>query len=366
MHTSDASQAPPFCPNPACRFHRSPGPEWRFIRAGFHPRSSPPHRVQRYHCRHCGRHFSDQTFRPTYWLRRPDLLEPIFHRLLGCSAYRQIAREHEVSPQTVLGQAARLGRHCLLFHELQRPRAQVVEPLVLDGFESFEYSQYHPTRYHVVAGQASHFFYGFTDSELRRSGRMTARQKRRRAVLEARHGRPDPRSTETEVARLIALLTPTPQALVLCTDEHHDYPRAIARLAHLRVVHRTVSSRATRTPRNPLFAINLLDLLIRHSGANHKRETIAFSKRRQSAVERLWVLLVWRNYIKSFSERKRGPTPAMRLGLLERRLTPREVLKQRLFVTRLSPPEPWLDYYWRRIQTRAIPNCREHRPVLAT
>ena len=365
MPTADASPAPPFCPNPQCHFHRAAGPAWRFIRAGFHRRLAPPHRVQRYRCCHCRRHFSDQTFRPTYWLRRPDLLEPIFHRLLGCSAYRQIAREFEISPQTVLGQAARLGRHCLLFHELHRPRAPAVEPLVLDGFESFEYSQFHPTRYHVVAGQVSHFFYGFTDSELRRSGRMTARQKRRRAVLETRHGRPHPRSTEREVTRLIALLAPTPQALVLCTDEHPDYPRAIARLPHLRVTHRTVSSRAARTPRNPLFAVNLLDLLIRHSGANHKRETIAFSKRRQSAAERLWVLLAWRNYVKSCSERTRGPSPAMRLGLLARRLKPRELLKQRLFVSRLPPSQPWLDYYWRRVRTREIPNCREHRRVLA-
>ena len=56
--------------------------------------------------------------------------------------------------------------------------------------------------------------------------------------------------------------------------------------------------------------MNLLDLLIRHSSANHKRETIAFSKRRQSAAERLFVLVVWRNYLKSFSERKRDATPA--------------------------------------------------------
>jgi hypothetical protein len=55
-------------------------------------------------------------------------------------------------------------------------------------------------------------------------------------------------------------------------------------MGHLaEVTHRTISSRALRDTRNPLFAINLLDLLIRHSGANHKRETIAFSKRRQSA-----------------------------------------------------------------------------------
>jgi hypothetical protein len=38
------------------------------------------------------------------------------------------------------------------------------------------------------------------------------------------------------------------------------------------------------TAQNPLFPVNLADLLLRHSSANHKRETIAFSKRRQGAM----------------------------------------------------------------------------------
>jgi hypothetical protein len=200
------------------------------------------------------------------------------------------------------------------------------EPLVLDGFESFEFSQYYPTSYHVAAGQRSHFFYGFTESECRRRGTMTRFQKRRRAELEARLGRPDPKSIEKEVAALLAILVEAPGRIELHTDEHQSYPRAVRRLAHLAIAHFTISSRAARIPQNPLFAINLLDFLIRHNGANCKRETAAFSKRRASAALRLAVFLVWRNYIQPFSERRRGPTPAMRLGLIDRRLSVEDVL----------------------------------------
>ena len=356
-----AAAVPPFCPNPACPFHRCGRPGWRYVRTGFYARQCPPRRIQRYRCLQCARHFSAQTFSTSYWLKRPELLVPLFHRLLGCSAFRQIAREFEVSPSTVLTHSARLGRHCLLFHELHRPRAAVAEPLALDSFISFEFSQYWPTAFHLAAGTRSHFFYGFTDSELRRSGRMTRAQRRRRASLEERLGRPDPRSVEREVAGLLGLVAPRPQALELHTDEHQDYPRALVRLRHLQITHRTTSSRAARTVRNPLFPINLLDLLIRHSGANHKRETIAFSKRRQSAAERLAVLLVWRNYLKSFSERKRDATPAMRLGLCARRLGVAEVLARRLFVTRIGLPERWGRYYQRAIPTRQIPHGARHR-----
>jgi hypothetical protein len=118
--------------------------------------------------------------------------------------------------------------------------------------------------------------------------------------------------------------------------------------------------RALRTPHNPLFPVNLLDLLIRHSSANHKRETIAFSKRRQSAIERLWILVVWRNAMKSFSERRRDATPAQRLGLLQRRLGVDEVLAERLFVSRTALPARWTSYYWRTTPTRRIPNLHHH------
>jgi len=364
MDTTYPSPSPTFCPNPQCKFHRTPS-QWRWVRDGFFSRRLVPHRVQRFRCCHCWRRFSTQTFRTTYWLKRPELLRPVLLGLLACSALRQLARALEASPQTILTHANRLGRHGLLFHEVHRPRGPITEPLVLDGFESFEHSQYYPTRYHVVAGHRSHFFYGFTDSELRRSGRMTPAQRRTRVALEARLGRPDPRSTEHEVTHVLALVCSEPQAVVLHTDEHADYPRALRRLTHLRVTHRTIGSRAARTPHNPLFAINLLDLLIRHSGANHKRETIAFSKRRQMAIWRMWAMLVWRNYMKWCSERRHRDTPAMRLGIATQRLTASDILRHRLFVTRIDLPARWQPYYWGRVPTRCAPRGRAHRCTYA-
>ena len=366
MTHAPAPSAPPFCPNPDCAFHCGTTPSWHWARAGFFTHDSTPQRIQRFRCGHCGRYFSEQTFRTRYWLKRPELLEPVFHQLVQCAGFRQIARQYDASPQTIALLSARLARHCLLFHERLRPQGPLTEPLVLDSLQSFEFSQYHPTLYHVVVGQDSHYWHGFTDSELRRSGRMTARQKRRRAQLEAEHGRPDPRSIQREVAGLLRIVAPVPQALVLHTDEHQDYPRALAELPHLEVTHRTVSSRAARTSRSPLFAINLLDLLLRHSEANHKRETIAFSKRRQSAAERLWVFLVWRDYVKWFSERKHDGTPATRAGVCKGRWSVRGILKQRLFPGRIPLPERWADYYWRRVPTRRVPNGRRHSLQYAT
>ncbi len=350
---------PRFCPNSKCRFHTDPR-GWRFKKKGFFHRDTAPHRVQRYRCSLCGRSFSSQTFALTYWMRRPDLPRKLFLRLLSCSAYRQIARDLGVSPTTVLRQVERLGRHCLLFHERLRPKQALSEPLVVDGFETFEFSQYTPVHFHTAVGAGSHYVYGFTDSELRRKGRMTAQQHQRRTQLEVAFGRPDPRSIEREMAALVELVAPVGAPIEIHSDDHPAYPRAFARIRDRDITHATTRSTVSRTPQNPLFPVNLLDLLIRHSSANHKRETIAFSKRRQSAAERLFVLVVWRNYLKSFSERKRDATPAQRLGILGRRLTVEEVLAARLFPARVGMAERWALYYWRLTPTRRIPNGRRH------
>lgn len=364
MDRPNRSLVPPHCPRTDCRYHTcSSG--WRWVRYGSYPRQCLPHLIPRFRCGHCRHTFSAQSFSPTYWLKRPALLRQVFHRVLTCAGYRQIAREAGCAATTVMTQVTRLGRHCLLLLYDLRPRGALREPLVIDGFESFAYSQYHPLHLHLAVGAHSHFGYAFTHSELRRKGRMTRAQRARRARLEARHGRPDPRAIESDVATLLRLAVPVPQPVVLRSDEHDAYPRALQHLPQHTFTHERTSSLEARTPANPLFPVNLMDLLLRHNSANHKRETIAFSKRHSAVVERAAILLLWCNEMKPFSERHRGGTRAMRLGLRSRALTVDEVLQRRLFPARVGLPEPWRSYYGRSITEREIRSPRRHALRLA-
>ncbi|MHA7838904.1 MAG: transposase, partial [bacterium] len=250
MGSSSTARPPPFCPRPTCESRKNPG-HWRYKKKGFFFRSQKPCRVQRYVCHHCGRNFSSQTFETSYWLRRPDLLAPVFQRLLACSALRQIARELEVSHSTIQRLGERLGRHCLLFHETLRPRKAPREPLVLDGFRTFEHSQYWPMDLNLLVG-VSHFVYGFNDAELRRSGTMRPSQKAKRQILETLHGRPDPQATRRQVEELLRRIVPPRAKALIRSDEHPAYPQAMRRLTDRTFQHETISSRVSRTTRNPL------------------------------------------------------------------------------------------------------------------
>ncbi len=230
---------------------------------------------------------------------------------------------------------------------------------MLDGFRTFEHSQYWPMDLNLVVGQ-SLFVYGFNDAELRRSGSMRAKQKEKRVALEEKFGRPDPKATEQQVEKLLRRIIPPGGDVVLRTDEHQSYRRSIKRLRDRTFRHEQTSSKKARTTRNPLFPVNLSDMLLRHCSANHKRETIAFSKRRQSLLYRAAIWTVWRNFMKDRSENAKRGTPAMALGLVKSKMRIEQILSERLFVMRMDLSEWLTDCFFGRIPTRAIERCVSH------
>ena len=283
----------------------------------------------------------------------------------GGMANRQIARDLKVSPETVNRHIARLGRHCLLFHNQMMRNSPPVREIVVDGFESFEYSQYYPMHHHVAVEKGTDFFIYFTDSELRRKGRMTKYQKGRRKQLEAEFGRPDPKAIEKDMRQLLEVSIGKQPYAVVFSDDHPAYKRSLKTMA-TKIDHRITPGSDHRDKNNSLWEVNLLDLLIRHCNANHKRETIAWSKRRQSSAERLAILLVWRNYMKGRREKVRGsPTPAMERGMMDRPLEIHELLGERIFRTKCRLPARWSGYYERKVKTRALGLNRHHELKMA-
>ncbi len=358
----DPDFVPTHCPNRHCRFHLPSDEPWPKRKSGFYERRSDGAKFQLYLCLHCRRRFSTRAFCADYWLRYRQLLPQIASLASNGTGLRQAGRHLQVSHTTIGRHLARLGRHCLVFQRQLTQSLTIDEPVAFDGFETFEFSQFHPFHLNVAAGKDSWFLYEVTDAPLRRKGRMTAAQKARRKVLENELGRPDPAAIEIGVERLIGALlekAPTDGTLELESDEHPAYRKVVTRLrsrTELRVsiTHRTTNSRRARTADNPLFAVNLTDLLLRHSQANHRRETIAFSKRRQRAMDRAHIFQVWRNAVKRRRENGTDETAAMRIGLATHPMGWNDVLGRRCFPHH-QPLEPWrMEYYRGEIKTAAL------------
>ena len=94
--------------------------------------------------------------------------------------------------------------------------------------------------------------------------------------------------------------------------------------------------------------------------AAHKRETIAWAKRRQASIEKLAIFQVWRNYIKRRREKGTCVTPAMLIGLATRPWRLRDLLRERLFFERTTLSARWRQYYRRDVRTASLAVNRIH------
>ena len=370
---------PTFCPRPSCSEHRRTRPGYRCSKDGGYS-TKRRKRVQRFICSTCGEGFSTQTFSATYYCKRPELLRPVAAGLVAGSALRQIARSEECSPNTVARMAARLGRHAMLLHALclEQLQAKVSEPLVFDHLETFEFTQDYPVGIGTAVGSESWFVYGLDPAPHGRGGRRSEVQEKRLRSRPKRALRGRYAGSTRRVLDSLLKLRPAGQSLGLIGDGHLDYERAVRAhplRAQIRLLRFPNSPRGPKgSPRSPeaqvrdeeLFPVDLLHKILRHTLAELHRETIAFARRLNASMERMFLTAVWRNLVKKRTERATDETtPATLLGLTDRRWNWRRVLSRRLFYNRTRLPEPWPELYRRDWTTPLLPSNARHRLLRA-
>ena len=348
---------PPFCPWPECSAHRTPGRG--FHRYGSYRTARSPIRIPRFRCLDCDRTCSRQTFSTTYYLKRPELLVVVASGLAACSCHRQIARSFHCSKTTVTRLADRLGRHAILFDARCRAHLPALaEPVVHDHVEVFIGRQDHALGVGTAVGATSRYVYDIDPAPHRGSGRRPDRRSDDGTTV--RVSRPYVESIKRSIRGLIPHLSEG-QRLVLRVDGRLDYRVALrdpdlGSRVELQVFPNPVRG-PKGTPRSPeavrrdlaMFPVDSLHQLLRHSCADHKRETIAFGRRLESIIGRATLMAVWKNFIKARSERASDrTTPAMRLGLTDKPWRFDRILARRLFPHRESVPNSALRVYRKR------------------
>lgn len=362
----------PFCPNPECSYHQvAPQERWFVALGSYHTQCFGE--VPRYRCKACGRIFSSQTFSLDYFAKK-SLNYRHLERLVSSSmSQRALSRHFNVSLGTISNRIGRLSRQVLAMHARLRSHESPGEPVCIDGFVSFDRSQFFPNNITIAIAAHSQFILSLTHASLRRSGRCTDAQIRRKNLL-YRSVVFETKALERSFSELLdelsrARLPRIAVPLVLVTDEKREYARALKAHAHRpRFSHRTVNSTLPRTATNPLFASNYLDRELRKDLADHRRETVCFARNVPNMLQRLLVYLGWHNYEKPF-----------RIGQGQLRMSHAEVagidrqlvgearhalFRQREFLSRveLSPLERKL---WLRRFSTPLKNTPEYVPAYA-
>ena len=115
-----------------------------------------------------------------------------------------------------------------------------------------------------------------------------------------------------------------------------------------------------------MFPSDRWHALLRHTAKHHTRETIAFPRRLNAALERGFVHAIWRNLVKGRSERKPDRrTPAMLLGLTDGPWSWTRVLGRRLFPSLTPLPPSWARLYRRNWTTPELGSNARHSLIQA-
>lgn len=343
---------PKHCPNPSCSNFSFPHRGW-YYRSGTY-QTACHGSVTRYRCKQCGKSLSDQTFSLFYYTKRRVDLRRVFTRLRGGGSLRDIAREHGVSRTAIQTAVFRLGRQAMAAHSLLTQGWQVPEDLAFDGLVSFVTSQDFPTHLSVGVESQAEFILSMTHAVVRRGGRLTPGQQRRRNAKEA-VWKPPIGSLKRAISLLVEELAHYCQSgigreRIFYTDELPFYPVALSGdsacrffFAHHLLTHRSISSKAPRTVDNPLFPVNYVDMLLRHRLKEHTRETIAFGRHAVHQMHRAWIFAYDHNYLQP-RRVKEGDSSTVRASLVGineglRRRIGRKFFSERLDLRGCALPE---------------------------
>ena len=306
----------PHCVNPDCRyFHHKDIHDTSWRRNHGHHDTKAFGKVPRYMCLNCGKTFSNQTFLIDYWVKKPVDYMELLIPLLSTSGQGNITRFQNLRYELIQNRYERLCRMFLALHAELRKQICPDEDFILDGLESFSRSQNYPNNVNIVTGDYSDFIYAMGFSQLRRKGKMTKQQKKKREYLEKKYGKAPPKAVEMSVYSLLCdlgiyLHSNNLSIKKLKTDKNKAYVRAYKRISDISdyLKHEQYSSKAFRNVQNPLFKGNYVDRQVRKDQANHVRETIQFARCPSAMMIRLSLYQVYHNYMmpRRVKEQRKG------------------------------------------------------------
>lgn len=328
---------PSCCPFPHCPSRSAKN--FEFCPCGTYRRRCDGRIIRRFRCSVCHLSFSRQNFRLDYRLKRPELLARFFLDRVSKVTHRQSARNQGCSRSTEERHFRRLSHHC---REFQAARMAEVaagqglgEVFLLDELETYEHHRtQQPLTVPILIERSSGFVLDV------RVGTLAARvapgeaKKRRLELKAAGAPKPERKSESRELVKQafgqLQAFAPRDKPLRVLTDQKPSYAQLLQERFGERCQHERTSSTRRRDLSNPLWPINHTLARVRDNVSRLVRETWAAAKKRVWLEGQLAIWTCYRNYVRGRTNRSRGTTPAMALGVQQRRWAVPELLEWRV------------------------------------
>jgi hypothetical protein len=252
---------------------------------------------------------------------------------------RQTSRILGCSRSTIAHRLELIGKHCERFHRwrVSRARDRHLRSVAfqLDELETFEHSRrLAPVTMPVLVERRTFFIVDLKTAALPARGGLRAADRARKESRERLHGRRRSGSMKA-VERCFEALDSVRSGkspLRVQTDRKASYAAILNRRFGGDLLHERYPSGARRDYRNPLFPINHTLAMMRDGISRLVRRTWAASKLKQRLERHAWIWAVWRNYVRGITNQAYETSPAMALGLEDKKWRMSEVCAWKVHV----------------------------------
>jgi transposase-like protein len=304
------------------------GPRFSCCSHGSYTRKCDGRTVPRFDCDVCKRSFSVQTFRVNYRLHRPELMAPLFDAFVSKTTQRQAARTILCRRDTVRRYLLRLAEHSRDFHGAVLDRAEdrggVRGRFQLDELETFEQNRrLKPVTMPLLIEASTRFALHGEAAPLPARGGLSDRMLEKKLEQDTKEGvrTSGSRAAVKQCFTVLARVAIKTSVVEITTDMKSSYATVLEETMPGRYVHHTCSSRVERSTSNPLFAINHTFAMVRDGMSRLVRRSWGASKERSWLAHHLWIWIAYRNYIRGFTNKKKGVTSGQLVGVVARRFT---------------------------------------------
>ena len=267
-----------------------------FIRKGFYFVKILRSKKRRYRCKSCHCNFSNQTFHATYYQRRPDLNEKVFHLLVSGNTQARSAEILNCSATTIARKLLWLAQFKPNYPPTNALHIQI------DEMESIEHTKLKPLTIPLCVSD-DYKILGINVGKIPAKGHLAD-------LSRAKYG---PRDNEREkvVRELLTQLRDQLKLLpiTITTDSHPLYPKLIKeyfpQARHILVVSRQMKEKKRELIHNknakkifdPLFALNQRCAKIRSDIRRMTRRSWCTTKNIENLKKHLYLYQIYNNQL---------------------------------------------------------------------
>lgn len=266
----------------------------QFIRKGYYFVRILRSRKRRYYCKCCQRYFSNQTTNSTYYQRRPDLNEKVFHLLVSGNTQARSATLLKCSPTTIARKLVWLAKYKKSYPHSNPAHIQI------DEMESIEHTKLKPLTIPLCVSEDFKIL-GLEVGKIPAKGHF--------AELSRRKYGPRINEREQVIRKLLAKLKDELKInpITITTDSFPMYAKLIEEYfpgaKHIQVVSRSmkekkrelIHQKAFKKVFDPLFALNQRCAKIRSDVRRMTRRSWCTTKKIENLKMHLELYQVYNN-----------------------------------------------------------------------